>query len=515
MKRTMSHIALVIILFLLNGMLPLLANAIAASGIIFDDSIQAEELLVKDTVDLKIHGPSNDVTFYMNGMVFLSNTKYHQKMIPDHITFGVVKAFFVPLEYVALESSRPLFQNDDFPYSPAGMSFTRDYQTVYFTKPVELSGRRNAEKIFEMSIINGEGSNHNQMSFTGDPSRYLHPAISLDDSYMIFSSDRTPSSGGLDLFITRKTPSGWSTPANMGDRINTSGHEWYPYLDHKNNLYFSSSGHMGFGGYDVYVCYFNGADWDDPQNLTDYINTPEDELGFTIHPNNKMALFSKVVDTESEGGIFKMSLNDKAVLLSDNESPQNQDISLILKDLVESGFTSGTLAETTEIAEDDGYKLKAQPLLAEEDVKEVKKPEIRQEPVQVQPKQVDNVSVDQPEPEFVPDPEPVIVVQTTDPVVEAEAEPESLPDPNRVVFRVQILSRSKANSNPSVTIAGTRYQTFEYFYKGAYRITVGEFNTVQEASAFRTKCRSSGFNQAFVAAFRGSERETDPSVFKR
>ena len=222
MKRTMSHIALVSILFISNGLFPIFAHAIASSKLMQQDSTRVENLLVKDTVDLKIHGPSNDVNFYMNGMVFLSNTKYHQKMIPDHITFGVVKAFFVPLEYVALESSRPLFKNDDFPYSPGGMSFTRDYQTVYFTKSVELSGRINVEKIFEMSIINGEGSNHNQMSFTGDPSRYLHPAISLDDSYMIFSSDRTPSSGGLDLFITRKTPSGWSTPENLGDNINTS-----------------------------------------------------------------------------------------------------------------------------------------------------------------------------------------------------------------------------------------------------------------------------------------------------
>ena len=90
-------------------------------------------------MDLKIDGPSNDVNFYMNGMVFLSNTKYHQKMIPDHITFGVVKAFFVPLEYVALESSRPLFKNDDFPYPPGGMSFTRDYKKVYFTKTVEIN----------------------------------------------------------------------------------------------------------------------------------------------------------------------------------------------------------------------------------------------------------------------------------------------------------------------------------------------------------------------------------------
>jgi len=513
MKRKILHIILVLYILFSSVLFPLCVTAQPTADIFQYDSVRVEELLVKDTVDLKIDGPSSDVNFYMNGMVFLSNTKYHQKMIPDHITFGVVKAYFVPLEYIALESSRPLLVNDDFPYSPGGMSFTRDYQTVYFTKPVDLYGRRDVEKIFEMSIINGEGSDHKQMSFTENPSRYLHPAISLDDSYMIFSSDRTPTAGGLDLFLSRKTPSGWSTPVNMGSNINTSGHEWYPYLDHKNNLYFSSSGHMGFGGYDVYVCYFDGSSWGEPHNMTELINSPGDDLGFTMHPNKKAALFSKVEETESQGEVYKLGLNDKALLLSGIEDPHNQDMAGLLEDMLTSGYTAGAFATTTEVDKEVEFIPSALPLLAEaEETKEPvsepeKVPEPEAEPAIAETEVVPVVL--QPETE----PEPVIETGDTEPVLEAELMPEA--DPNQVVFRVQILSRTKANSSPSVTVAGTRYQTFEYFYKGAYRITVGEFKTVKEASTFRLKCRSSGFNQAFVAAFRGNERETDPSVFRQ
>lgn len=539
MIRDKLHIALICFLFMAMGFAPQGLLASVTSNPVEDDSMRVKELLVLDTVDLKIDGPSKDVNFFMNGMVFLSNTKYHQKMIPDHITFGVVKAYFVPLEYIALESSKPLFVNDNFPYSPAGMSFTRDYQKVYFTKTVEISSRRSAEKIFEMSIINGEGSSHNQLSFTGDPSRYLHPAISLDDSYMIFSSDRTPSNGGLDLFISRKTPSGWSSPVNMGDDINTSGHEWYPYLDHKNNLFFSSSGHMGYGGYDVYVCFFDGNTWGNPQNMTDYVNTSEDEVGFTVHPNKKTALFSKVVQTESKGDVFQMSLNDKALKLSGIEDPQNQDMSGLIQDMLETGYTSGAFA-SSDSSEEAAFDVSALPLLAEE--KESTKPDPETEIVRnadqiqsdaTQVKQTETQPETQPEsqpesqpevkPESVqiisePEPDPVIEAAVTDPaIVEPGSEVESAPglDPNRVVFRVQIISTSRANSNPSVTIKGTRYSTFEYFYKGAYRVTVGEFETVKEASEFRAFCKSSGYSQAFVAAFRGAERETDPSVFRK
>ena len=87
-------------------------------------------------------------------------------------------------------------------------------------------------------------------------------------------------------------------------------------------------------------------------------------------------------------------------------------------------------------------------------------------------------------------------------------------DTKTVFFRIQITSSSTPKSNYRVTIDGKSYPTFEYLYKGAYRYTVGNFRTVSEAKAFQTKCRNSGFSQAFVAAFINDVRETDPAVFK-
>ena len=241
--------------------IPLLAFKqipVTAQDALMDDSILVEELLVMDTVMLEILGPSNDVSFYMNGLVFLSNTKFHHNMLPEHITFGQVTSYFVPLEYIALESSRPLFPNDPFPYSPGGTSYARNYKKVFFTKIMEIHGKRRMEKIFEADIVNGQASFHNQLPFTAGPTRYMHPAISADGNLLVFASDLTPSRGGLDLFIARKTNTGWSIPVNLGEEINTSGHEWYPFLDQHNNLFFSSSGHLGLGGYDIYMSSFNG-----------------------------------------------------------------------------------------------------------------------------------------------------------------------------------------------------------------------------------------------------------------
>ena len=468
-----------------------------------DDSIRAEELLVMDTVALKIKGPSIDVTFYLNGIVFLSNTKYHQKMLPDHLNFGEEASYFVPLEYIALESSKPLFKNDPFPYSPGGTSYSRDYQTVYFTKKVEVPGNQMPEKIFEASIINGEVSTYKQLPFTAGPTRFMHPAISANGEIMIMASDMSPSRGGLDLFISKMTDNGWTIPVSLGSEINTSGHEWYPFLDQHNNLFFSSSGHMGFGGYDIYVCLYNGEGWDKPQNLSDLVNSEKNEIGFSIHPGRKMALFTSEGEGESSSDeILKMGLNNSA-FISAGIDTKNQDISLLLEDMISSGFTSASHGAASELEIEAGFNLTALPLLglAEPVLEE---PEPEPEPQVVIP-------------EILPEKEetaPVQMLAVPPPVAEPEPAPVQEVDPDRVIFRVQILSNSKPKSQPTVTISGAAYPTWEYYYKGAYRLTVGEFNTVEDALAFRTKCKSSGFNQAFVAAFRGNERETDPSVFK-
>jgi hypothetical protein len=261
---------------------------------------------------------------------------------------------------------------------------------------------------------------------------------------------------------------------------------------------------MGYGGYDIYVCLYNGEGWDKPQNLSELVNSEKNEIGFSIHPGRKMALFTSEGETVGASDeILKIGLNNSA-FISAGIDTKNQDISLLLEDMVTSGFTSASYGAASELEIEAGFNLTALPLLGlAETVAE--EPEPEPEPQVVIPEIL-------PEKE---EPEPVQMLAVPIPVAEPEPAPVQEADPNQVIFRVQILSSSKPKSQSSVTISGSAYPTWEYYYKGAYRLTVGEFATVEEALAFRAKCKSSGFNQSFVAAFRGNERETDPSVFKK
>ncbi|MDF1576009.1 MAG: hypothetical protein P1P86_12550 [Bacteroidales bacterium] len=394
------------------------------------ETLQTAEGLLFDTLDLQINGPCFDVAFYQDGIIFIKT--------------GDETAYLTEMDRPDPEISRPLFANKEFSCSPAAFSFSSDKRRGYYSKRIVLTDHPAMEKIYEMSIVNNEVSEIRQLPFAGDSSRYLHPAISSDGSMMVFSSDRLPTCGGLDLFVTRKTAEGWSEPLHLGRSINSSGHEWYPFLDGRNNLWYSSSGHSGYGGYDIFICPYNGKDWEHPRNLGKSINGPLDELGMSIHPRNRAALFSRTESSGPEGKAIRISLPD---------SSSNKDISLVIQQI-------------------------AGPAVAAE-------------------------SLIQAEPAFTPEPEIL-----SEPVLGVQA------DPNGVVFRVQIISSLNPDSFPTVLIDGKSYQTFEYFYKGSYRITVGAFDSVKDANNFKNKCLSSGFAQAFVAAFRGDQRETDPSVFK-
>ncbi len=122
---------------------------------------------------------------------------------------------------------------------------------------------------------------------------YSHPSLSADGKFMVFSSDLPGSHGGLDLYVTKKEEGKWSTPENLGKQINSAGNELFASLDSRNNLFFSSDGLPGKGGYDVFVCVYNGTGWEKPVNLSGTINSKDDELAFTVsRTDNSSAFYS-------------------------------------------------------------------------------------------------------------------------------------------------------------------------------------------------------------------------------
>lgn len=128
-------------------------------------------------------------------------------------------------------------------------------------------------------------------------------ALSPDGRTMYFVSDRPGGFGGKDIYMsTRDVKGRWSQAVNMGPVINTQFDEESVFIhpDGK-TLYFSSMGHNTMGGFDIFKTVFQNGRWTTPENLGYPVNTPEDDLFFSISANGKHGFFSSVRD-DSYGG---------------------------------------------------------------------------------------------------------------------------------------------------------------------------------------------------------------------
>ncbi len=258
------------------------------------DTLNERNWIKVDPFNLDIVLPSSGVTFYRDGIVYLSSSKYEKGMASNHISFGKVDARYAVLDDTALTARRLFSTSSSFTYPCDALTFSSDYNTMYFTKYSENEG---VEKIYRADYSNTHGNwsfQDKPLSFCSGYSRYTHPALSTDGKLMVFASDRPGSIGGMDLYITLFKEGKWSKPINLGEAVNTTGNELYPYIDSQNNLYFSSDGIQGYGGFDIFICKFKSNTWENPVNLSKPINTELDDIGFTLEEKDGKRAFYTV-----------------------------------------------------------------------------------------------------------------------------------------------------------------------------------------------------------------------------
>jgi len=106
-----------------------------------------------------------------------------------------------------------------------------------------------------------------------------HPAITPDGQTLYFVSDMPGGYGSTDIYYCEKLSNGkWSKPQNAGSVINTDGKEVFPYVDDEGTLFFSSDGHAGMGGLDIFKSVGQKQSWSDPENMKCPINSPKDDF---------------------------------------------------------------------------------------------------------------------------------------------------------------------------------------------------------------------------------------------
>lgn len=231
-----------------------------------------------------------------NKLVFSSNPSDYKRLSKKG---GKKKTVFLDLFEAELDSignpKEPTRLKGDVNIKGLNQSsavFTKDGSTMYFTgNNTALANKREVREVnlnlFRAHLVNGEWTNVERLSINNDQHSFAHPALSPNEDILYFSSNMESAIGGTDLYFAVINKDGTlGSPINLGEMVNTVGNESFPFVSDDNVLYFSSDGHSGLGGYDVFSIALkeNGLVQDTNLfHLEEPINSSYDDFAFYLN----------------------------------------------------------------------------------------------------------------------------------------------------------------------------------------------------------------------------------------
>lgn len=179
-------------------------------------------------------------------------------------------------------------------YDEGACCFTPDGKEMYLTQCVTDPASPRFAQIVTSSRSDAAWGKVQKLEITQDTlSTYAHPAISPDGEWLYFVSDMPGGMGGYDIWRVRITPSGLGGVENLGAPINTPGDEMFPTFRPNGDLYFSSNGHIGMGGLDIYIVRIDEKTQQYKIEHPGYpLNSEADDFGMTFEGPHNRGFFS-------------------------------------------------------------------------------------------------------------------------------------------------------------------------------------------------------------------------------
>ena len=178
-------------------------------------------------------------------------------------------------------------------YEEGACAFTPDYKTMYLTRCTMDSESPRPAQIYKSTRSDAAWSAPKLCDIMKDSiTSCAHPAVSPDGKWLYFVSDMSGGLGGLDIWRASIEGDDFGWIENLGSPINTQGDEMFPTFRPNGELYFSSDGHHGMGGLDIYCATLsNEGSWS-ITNLMAPVNSPGDDFGMTFEGERMSGYFS-------------------------------------------------------------------------------------------------------------------------------------------------------------------------------------------------------------------------------
>ncbi len=181
-------------------------------------------------------------------------------------------------------------------YHESSPVITRDGKTMYFTRSNNNPKWKDNDehlKIYRAHFGDGKWTNIEDLSINNDAYSTAHPALNTLGTTLYFTSDRPGGYGQSDIYMASIDENGEIGEAkNLGSKINTPGKETFPFVSDTNELYFSSDGHFGLGGLDIFYIKIEDSGFQNLLNLGKPINSYADDFDFGINSETQKGFFS-------------------------------------------------------------------------------------------------------------------------------------------------------------------------------------------------------------------------------
>lgn len=292
-----------------------------------------------------------------NELIFTSNRGDATGKLKDEWTGDKFSDLYITRKDLKGKWSSPVLLDEDgvinTEANEGSPMVNNQFTVLYFTRCEKTDGEKGGCGIYTTKRQGAVWNEPSRLTLSSDSAAVIgHPAVSTDESFLIFSADLVGGKGGKDLWIAKGKSGKYEFPENLSPIINTPGDEMFPYLHGDSVLYFASDFHPGMGGLDIFR---SNISWDDnghitfsePVNLRYPINTISDDFSICFHPDGSDEGFFASNRKGSQGTDIYFFIHEpiiftiSGVMLDINSNLYISEVSVILTG------SDGTAIQTT------------------------------------------------------------------------------------------------------------------------------------------------------------------------
>lgn len=266
---------------------------------------------------ININSSSSDFSpiIINNNLIFVSGREYQYGVVYSNIDKDQLMDLYEceMIDSITFKTPVPFSRtiNTNYNDGPACVNDKNNlivYSSNTNKKPDKKNkSNKNNLQLFLSKKKSNEWSEPVCIKFCKSKFSYCHPYFSSDQKTLFFSSNMPGGFGEMDLYYSVYENNIWSTPVNLGSKINTKANEVFPFVSTNNILYFSYKDSLGFGGLDIYSFDLNDSLNTKKQLLEKPINSSYDDFGVFIDSTGKRGYLSSNRINENKDDIFYFS----------------------------------------------------------------------------------------------------------------------------------------------------------------------------------------------------------------